>query len=329
MGLLDAVESLSEINKSGNKSPEKILEQLKRWRQTLLNKEIGFDIFNQIFKDLVSILNIEKGLLLTYNRMDNSYIPWAAKGYDKTTLGRFRFSVNEIQDLTGKEKSAVILPQKKITPFKPYLSMKDLSLMEQLMIIPFFHNGNFHAYLFISESPMLKFDGTKIFELLKIISEAGRFIYINRESRFEHLNLPPRFLVPDQKEEILNYIESHAVEVLYLCRLPLGSFLNEMKKIFPYTQEDAVKSDCLFFFSTFLNDTGAVFDIPGQEILMIIKQNRFPDRELLFHQISLAMKNIYTELVQTPGMIPDIQIINGPDRKKNGAILESLLNDSL
>lgn len=272
---------------------------------TIENLDRDFEAPVRLFSLLKKDLLIEKGAILLYESEQESFLPWGITGFDETTQHRLRIPGNLIQDIIEKNLSSrFFIDTDGKNRLKPFFSIREFSMLDSLLVFPFFSEDALIALLLITESPICSETADTLKTLHDTIHTAVVFLLVS--SRVQRLKkLQGKIAVEDNitiEHEVRNLAEradAHQKQLL-LVLFSAGVLIEHIIGSISDAQPYRIKQDIRRILSSMVPDEGAVFRLKGDRFLLCFLAKTTPNPKLLVYQISLALRQFFSDLSDVP-----------------------------
>ncbi len=252
----------------------------------------------KIFSILEEIFEISKGAFLLLDHVHQQFTPLVSKGYDTTTQSRLRIPVETINDIFAQANEVVFLGKEEIDFCKPFFSLRELSLLEDICFYPFwYHESDVIAVLLVSESSIIFSKRTDLFDTFdNAFSQISHLIYSSRE---KFVKLITNKTVKSN-ENIFQEIDAamssaeNSDATLFFLTVSVAPILEELKKTSENIDLFQIQNDILNILTTMMPDNEHIYLINYGTLFIILNGRYHINEQLFFHQIQSAMRNIFS-----------------------------------
>ncbi len=254
----------------------------------------------RIFTLLENNFQIEKGALLLLDTVSRQYNGTAYSGYDKTTRSRLRIPFDTLSELFSAPGEPVFLQKNEIELCKPYFSIREFSLIEELVLFPFTHtNSDILGILIISQSPIVFSKRTDLFSNFKtVFSQISHLIFASREKLLKGSAAG----MVKSNENLLQETEGaiqkadKAGSKLFFLTLSVAPILEKLRGTSETVELYQIQNDIIQIISSMMPDGDNIYLIDYGTLLIILSGRYHINKELFFHQIRTAVRKLFSSL---------------------------------
>lgn len=286
--ILDKPSIIKEKKKSNFFSPD-----IDKMIDSLSTITSGLDFSSILFSQLKKELHIYKGALLLPEE-ELHFVPWAETGFDRTTTSRIRIPQNILESIQNDSDYRIIqLTNSDIEVMSDYFSFREFSVTDSLVLAPLFSEKQLVAILFITEGDILLKSDIEKQNLFRTISEkVGPILFSKRESIFSKMK--ELDLKEENTENAINsFIERNCKSPFLLLTLSLQNLIDIILKNEKNTVPFRIKQDILRLLQTMLTSKGELISSENNSVILLLKESRVEEAELLIHQIGLSLNYFY------------------------------------
>ncbi len=254
----------------------------------------------QIFTLLENNFQIEKGALLLLDTVYRQYNGTAYSGYDKTTRSRLRIPFDTLSELLPDPGEPVFLQKNEIELFKPYFSIREFSLIEELVLYPFVHNNaDMLGILIISQSPIVFSKRNTLFRNFDtVFSQISHLIFASREKLLKGSASGKVKSNDNLLQEVENAIQKAdtAGAKLFFLTLSVVPILEKLHAASENVELYQIQNDIIQIISNMMPDGDNIYLIDYGTLLIILSGRYHINKELFFHQIRTAVRKLFSSL---------------------------------
>lgn len=316
MGLLDKILSLDSIQEIFSPDIDSVMGDLE-------SNESGLDFPSILFSRLAGELRIQKGALLLPDE-EERFVPWSVTGFDETTSRRIRIPEEIIAPL--KENStytSLELKGSEVDLMKDFFSFREYSVTERVIISPIKSRGFLVALIFISAGEIFNLENEKRRDILRQISDkAGSLLKIHRDktiNRFEGITLS----ADETLTKIARFMERCGGKHFIIIRTDVRHYIDLIARKEAGSIRFRIAQDILRLVKTLIGDKGEVQNRETGLFLILIREGRGEEAELLVHQIGLSLGYFFK--IDVKSLKPEYTIISYPGDGKTAAELTEKL----
>ena len=245
---------------------------------------------------------IKKGALLLSDSNGEIFLPWSATGYDKTTERRMRLGKTVLESILKDHATEIItLSGKELDQLRDCFSSREFALIESMMICPFAFNNTLLAVLIFSESIYLNAPEDILNLIMTVISEtASPLLFEGRDKFLAKLNIKSissNESIAAVLKKLIASSNGSGDSPKVFC-LDVGKVITAIQDVITDLDSFRLKADILQVLTAMMGTSGYVFSGKGNNIIIVSTHDRIPDDELLLHQISTSLKDIFEEMIQ-------------------------------
>lgn len=278
----------------------------------------GIEAPAQLFTILKDNLHLEKAALLLYDPYRMAFAPWAASGYDRTTLRKLRLPLGSNRHLNhiADGQTLVLSDRDELADFQRCFSAREFSGINQLAITPFIFEDKLLAALLITHNARLTSDESR--QLLNEISQqAAPLIFRFRDKKLESLKREslerPELLAERMQALIRRGRETDHPAVL--MKISLEKFADIITGKNPYLDSFRLHEDLTGIVSTLLHELGVVQPLGPKHLLILVYNMAEMDSRLLLHHLELTVKSFFWELAEEESLdfLAQVKTVHGDE----------------
>jgi len=259
----------------------------------------GIEAPARLFSILKENLHLEKAALLLYDPYRMVFAPWAASGYDKTTLRKLRLPLGFNRDFNRVAEGETLLlsEQAELLEFQRCFSAREFSGMDHLAFTPFIYEGKLLAALLITHTPRLATaENRKLLD--EISQQAAPLIFRFREKKLESLKRDSLERPELQGERMQSLIQTSREKdiPIVLIKVSLEKIAGTITGKNPYLDPFRLQEDLAGIIATLLHDIGSVQPLDPGHLLILVCDPAEIDSRLLLHHLELTVKSFFYEL---------------------------------
>ncbi len=274
MGLLQkAKEQNLYTPETRNVQIDSILERLNGVKNKI-------EFYPIVFKELVNLLNIEKGAFLIQE--SDIFTLSSIIGYDITTLNRLRISYEEFQEFQKTKELEII---------RKYFSIREFVTMNKVNIYPFHSNNDVKALLLISEYKTENQPSES--EIISYISQIEHLINENPLNKLKSIKIHGN----DIKESITNHLQKikNSTNRVVFIKISMNNLIKQIKEMDNFAVNSNIINSAIKMLTSFTKDRGRVYQLYNNDILItLIDSNDSVNIMIVQQQISNAFKTIFS-----------------------------------
>ena len=254
------------------------------------------------FTLLTDNLQFEKAALLLPDHDSGFYVPWAAAGFDTTTLHRMRVSTEDAQELLSRSPAGYVWQGDDLARIAPYLSRRETTTIRQVLVFPIGNSEATDALLIVAASPYLESGQEFLRVILAAIAEpSARAIAHNRSRVTRRLASAVVFKLEDI-ETIADRITSRVDQPIIVAALEIGDAISQISTTNAHIDRFRVRRDILQIVASLFATTASTIDAGTQKALLLIHSDAVEDVELIAHHISASLHHLMPELLSPPAL---------------------------
>jgi hypothetical protein len=309
---------------------QEILSALTRLRR-------GLEAPAGLFSLLKEELGLTHSALLLYDPLRMVFAPWAACGYDPTTLQRLRIPLGYNDSFTrlASGETLRLSQETDLAQLRTLFSFRQFSSLDYAVLVPFVHAGKWVALLLITGQEASGAERDP--DLYAGIAErAAELLYEARERHLEALNHDERHLEavrhellarPDQLVQLVTRSAEAATEgdrPLLAIRLDLRGVFAAVLHAAPALDPFRLREDLAGVLLAVASSVGTATLLGSEHLLLLIHGIEPEDPELLLRHLEGVLRQYFPTLAELPelGLHPEIRSWNGPPEQAE-QILES------
>jgi hypothetical protein len=261
----------------------------------------GIEHPSQSFGVLKERLSITKGVLLLFDPVRMVYAPWAAVGYDTTTLHRLRIPLgaSESFNAAANGRPVVVSGAAELAPYKSYFSNREFAHIIWLILVPFIFGEKLLAILVITAAtPPYPTQELFLMGLERIAGAASPSFQKAREERLRDEENAVEARPKTLKEELSQLLSSRRSprKKILLFSLSLEALEKKVLSAIPFLDSFRLEEDIRYFLKCFMSDLGRSISL-GQGIYLFTvdglpKQNV----DLFLHQLRVFLGTLFGPL---------------------------------
>ena len=257
-----------------------------------------------VFAVLKRNLLLTKAAILLPDPDERTFVPWSLSGFDVTTQRRLHIPEDSAYSLFPRRTASfLLLSGDELQPIEQYLSVREFTTADSVVLAPFFHEAKLLAILVIAETPFFELDHT-ILQVMYSASEdkIASLLFNSRDTRISHIQLPLLFShdqLPAMAQEALR---EHTGEDITLLMLQLSAD-RAVEGIATHARETdryRITQDVTRLVNTMISGLGTVFLYPEHRLVLLRLERggneRRLDVELLLHQMGCRLRDCFGEL---------------------------------
>lgn len=253
-----------------------------------------------IFSLLENNFQIEKGALLLLDSVHQQYNGIAYSGYDRTTQSRMRIPQESVSDLFFKPPEPIFLQKNEINFFKPFFSLREFSLINELVLYPFVHNtSDILGFLIISEAPVIFQKRNMLFSNFStVFSQISQLIYLSREKLLKGSTggkVKSNENLLQETETALQKADTAGSKLFFLT-LSVVPILEKLRNSSEGVDLFQIQNDIIQIITNMMPEGDNIFLIDYGTLLIILSGRYHINRKLFFHQIRTAIQNLFSTL---------------------------------
>jgi hypothetical protein len=269
---------------------KKIFREISRLQE-------GIEAPAQLFAILKENFHLEKAALLLYDPYRMVFAPWAASGYDRTTLRKLRFPLgfNRHFNRVAGGETIVLSDSGELAEFQRCFSAREFSGIGQLAVTPFICEDKLLGVLLITHNARLASAESR--QLLDEISQqAAPLILRFREKKLESLKRDS-LKRPELFAERLQSLAGRNKELPFiLIKISLVQIAKIITGKNPYLDSFRLHEDLAGIFSALLHEIGSVQPLGSGQLLILVHDMAEMDSRLLLHHLELTVRSFFWEL---------------------------------
>jgi hypothetical protein len=291
MGLLSVIESLNTATQPVYQLQETVKASLTELAEDPVIGSGALSVPGLLYRRLSQILEIHKGALFVGGNPGGDFIPWAASGFDATSLHKMRINSSAAESLCGEflYNRPDLSVKKEIADC---FSVRDSHTQDNMVIFPFKENNKLNGFLLVVDSPLFDNPGDSIpKEIAGLLQKSFRIMARERNDRLNRLGGNVNIWTPDWKTSLLGLAGDLVGHDYQMAVIDLDSVISSIMN-HAGAVEQAVKLDILMLIASFLVGQGSVIELPGPKALVIIPVRENSDIDLLLHQTGMGLKSL-------------------------------------
>ena len=310
MGLLDKASTTQGSNNTpgekgcdGNNSLGEYDSLILRIKE----QKTSLDYGTQIYRIISQYLSIKKGILFYKADDHENYTCLCSNGYDITTNNRLRIDSGFFDEREIRNNLSLRKPFKlgaSLPYLKNFFSTREFGMIEEMYLIPVFENTVLISIIIITE--WNDYEPENWVDLFQIISNEiakplrkSRMALVDKESEYEQS-------AKIDHEILLKERLSSVKDKLILIKLNLSSLLKNLLEDGNGLSALNIKKEVISVFRTMSGSDVEIIELQGNNILMIQKKERIPDKDLYLYQLSASLPLLYTDLKDSPDLESEV-----------------------
>jgi hypothetical protein len=258
----------------------------------------GVELPSELFSLLIARLGIRKGALLLFDPLRMVYAPWAARGYDPTTMHRMRISLGATESWNALANGAPLLlgDPATIAPYQPYFSSREYSSISRLLLTPFIAEEKLIAVLLASDLAAPFPGDQELLQCLAQVSQAcSNRVYAARAARLAGAGIDiarPGASTGDETSRFIAALGSAAPRIL-LMSLSLEDFTRSIAAVHEHLDPFRLHEDLTYFLGTFLADVGRIMTLGQGRFIVGLSEFDRKNLDLFLHQMMLFLRGLF------------------------------------
>jgi len=309
---------------------QEILSALTRLRR-------GLEAPARLFSLLSEELGFTRAALLLYDPLRMVFAPWAACGYDPTTLQRLRIPLgySDAFNTLAAGETLRLSQEGDLAQLRAFFSFREFSALRYALLVPFVHGSKWIAILLVTDQRADPLDNDP--GLYRSIAErAAELLYEARERHLEALTKDPAHL--DSVRQELLARRSALARLVVRCavssaanQLPLLAMRLDFREVFAAVLRSApaldpfrLREDVYAVVLALVSSVGTAAQLDSEHLLVLIHGMEPSDPELLLRHLEGVLKRYFPTLAehQELGLHPELRSWSGPPEQAE-EILES------
>jgi hypothetical protein len=278
----------------------------------------GIEAPARLFAILKDNFHLEKAALLLYDPYRMVFAPWAASGFDRTTLRKLRLPLgfNRHFNRVAGGETLLLSDREELAEFQRCFSAREFSAMDHLAITPFIYENKLLAALLVTHTPRLATAENR--QLLDEISQqAAPLIFRFREQKLESLkrdSLERPELTSERLQALLQANREKDLPVV-LIKISLERITVVVTGKNPYLDVFRLQEDLAGIISTLLYDIGSVQPLGSGHLLVLVYDMAEMDSSLLLHHLELTVKSFFWELAEEESLdfLAQVKTVHGDE----------------
>lgn len=319
MGLLrkarDNINSLAISNTPSilNSSICKKKNQIESFLTDINKIKPGFEYSDKLFKLLTVFLNISKGALLVREPESSTFIPTSFINFDITTTRHLRVPGSVFDKYLNYFNKIISIEDKNIKQFKQYLSIREYSALNSIILIPFYFRKNLSAMLLIidpSENCLININDissnsdiftNKLIKSKKLISTKSK---VNSSTD----KLDPTYILQ-------NYIDKNNSKEINFLIISINFTLlrDSLIKLLPNTDSYEISNNIIKSIYQLITPSGILVKILTDKHLVFYKLKKGKTSGIILHQINLAISSFFNISDSLPNIDAQIKSFNNTE----------------
>ncbi|MBN1835482.1 MAG: hypothetical protein JW820_06500 [Spirochaetales bacterium] len=286
----------------------------------------GLEAPLRLFNLLKDQLGLSQSALLLYDPLRLVFAPWAACGYDPTTLQRLRIPLGFNPDVNrlAAGETLRLSEEAELAQLRSFFSFREFSSLGQVLLVPFLHAGKPLALLVVTGQP-----GDPALDPSLYSSVAERAAELLYEARGRHLELlaqDPRYLEalrrdflapPGALPELVTRAArtaSDAERALLAIRIDLRCAVEAVHHAAPDLDAFRLQEDIGAVVLATTSTVGTAARLGAHHLLALVHSMQPPDPELFLRHLQSVLRRYFPTLGELPdlGLKPEVRSWNGP-----------------
>ena len=309
MGLLDK----ARITQENKTTPEEFIfnvassGEYDSLFQKLKEQKTSIDYGTQVYRLISHSLSIHKGILFFKTDDNENYTCLCSNGYDITTNNRLRLGSGFFAESDIRNNLLLRKPFKLDSPlsyFKDFFSNREFGMIEGMYFVPVFDSTVLIAIIIITEWNDYEPDSwIDLFQnITKVIAgplKKSRMALVDNDLKYDQS-------AAVDHESILKERLNSVNEKFVFIKLNLSSLLRELLEDGNGLTAMNIKKEVISVFRTMSGNDVEIIELQGNNILMIQKKERIPDKDLYLYQLSASLPLLYTNLQDSPDLESEV-----------------------
>lgn len=330
MGLLkkanDNINSLAVSTTQSNleTSNYKKKSQIEFFLSEVNKIKSGFEYSNELFKSLSSFLNISKGALLVREPESSIFMPTSFINIDITTTRHLRVHGTVLDENFNYYNKIINISDKSMKIFKQYLSIREFSALNSIILIPFYLRGTLSALLLIFDPSEKLINNAKEISLnseiftKKLIKSRKPFNNITKlnstETNLEPINILQNYLDTNKSSDSLTFL---------VISLNFSQLRKSLIKLLQNTDSYEISNNIVKSITQLVSPTGKLLKISSEKYLIFYKIKPGKTSGIILHQINLAISSFFNISDSLPNIDADIKSFQNDESAKT--MLEGII----
>jgi len=254
----------------------------------------------ELFTIIREVFFIEKGSLLLLNHREQQFIGWAHQGYDKTTRHRLRLPYDIVNRFFSERNCAPILLEHPDTAtLRHFFSIREYSILEKIYLLPFIYQDKIIGILLVTSSPILLESDESFFEPFKnVFTTIAKIIYHSREEKLNKLSqteVKPKNLILQQITCLTEQAHHHETKVYFIV-FNLKDLLETVQRDLENIDVYRMQEDIFQIITSMMPENDKIYFVDPYKLLVILSGRYHINDKLFVHQITIALRQLYTSL---------------------------------
>jgi hypothetical protein len=260
----------------------------------------GVELPSRLFTVLTTLIGVRKGALLLYDPVRLVYAPWAARGYDQTTLRRMRIPLgaNDTWNALANGAPLMLSDAASLSAFQQYFSAREFSSVSRLALAPFIAENKLIAVLLLTDidSPFSS-DG-ELADCLARAAEAGApRVHEARAAQITSSGFsgarPEVRVARDEPGQFLSSIGTTSTTV-FLLSLSLEDYAKQVLSAHEHLDPFRLHEDLHYFLGSFLADVGRVLAARQARFTVALPDFDPSGVDLFCHQLAMFLHALFS-----------------------------------
>ena len=254
----------------------------------------------ELFNIIREVFFIEKGSLLLLNHREQQFIGWAHQGYDKTTKHRLRLPYDVVNRIFPTSScSPILLEHPDTATLRQFFSIREYSILEKIYLLPFVYQDKIIGILLVTSSPVLLESDESFFEPFKnVFTTISNIIYHSREEKLKKLSqakVKPKNLILQQITSITEQAHHDETKVYFIV-FNLKELLETVQRDLENIDVYRMQEDLLQIITSMMPENDKIYFVDPYKLLVILSGRYHISDKLFVHQITVALRELYTSL---------------------------------
>jgi hypothetical protein len=288
MGLLNRARTLDEgtYNNTAGTPMENAEKILRYFPYTTDHVDYPCGVFSA-FQEL---LGFTRGSLLLPDRLTDTYFPWIAAGFDRTTTRRLRIPIS-LSTVENSNPGCLTIVQPK--EMEPMFSNREIGLTDDLAMSLLGPPEMPSALLLTAECGWKNGIPEELQRAVRLMNQRlGPGIEHSRRLTEE----PEGEEVEELKTWLENWGERNGILAVISLKHLISLFVGAVTGIEPYyAREDAVN-----LVRRITYRMGRLYNLKDDRILIMFPPERLADHQLFLHQLTVSVKSAFLKLPESP-----------------------------
>jgi hypothetical protein len=298
---------------------QEVLSALTRARR-------GLEAPARLFQLLGDELGLRKAALLLYDPLRLVFAPWAACGYDQTTLQRLRIPMgyNGTFDRMAGGETLHFSEPSDLAQLRPLFSFREFSTLQHAVFVPFLHTRKWIAIFVSTEQSPAPWGSDPAF-YATVAERAAELLYEARERHLEAVSHDGDFLESLRRELLVRptglrpLMRRSAEEAVangkpfVVIRFDLRTALSVIHQAAPSFVPFRLGEDLCGMVLALFRSLGTAVRPDPDHLLLLLDQVQPTDQELLFRHLEGVLRFYFPSLADREdlGLAPQVRVWRG------------------